>query len=69
MTWKRIKDEDYLYRIIDMRTQKYLGPHTPETEKLKGLRCLPYRPIARESRGCAKAIDDGNAFAQQSVVV
>src|SRR5262249_18529394 len=35
MTWKRIAGKEYLYRIIDRRTQKYVGPRTPQMENLK----------------------------------
>lgn len=35
MTWKRVKGKEYLYRIIDRHTQKYIGPRSPETEQLK----------------------------------
>jgi len=35
MTWKRIKGKEYLYRIVNRRTQKYIGPRSPETELLK----------------------------------
>jgi hypothetical protein len=35
MTWKRIKGKEYLYRIVNRYTQKYIGPRSPETELLK----------------------------------
>jgi hypothetical protein len=35
MTWKRSSGKEYLYRIVDRRVQKSLGPRSPETEKLK----------------------------------
>jgi hypothetical protein len=35
MTWKWSHGKQYLYRIIDQRIQKSIGPRTPETEKLK----------------------------------
>jgi hypothetical protein len=35
LTWKRVKGKDYLYRIVDRYTQKYIGPRSPETELLK----------------------------------
>jgi hypothetical protein len=35
MAWKRIKGKEYLYRIVNRYTQKYIGPRSPETECLK----------------------------------
>jgi hypothetical protein len=35
MAWKRIKGREYLYRIVNRHTQKYIGPRSPETELLK----------------------------------
>jgi hypothetical protein len=35
MAWKRIKGKEHLYRIISRYTQKYIGPRSPETERLK----------------------------------
>jgi hypothetical protein len=35
MAWKRVGAKEYLYRIVDRRIQKSLGPRSPETERLK----------------------------------
>ena len=35
MTWKRVAGKQYLYRIIDRKIQKSIGPRSPETERLK----------------------------------
>ena len=35
MTWKRVAGKQYLYRVISSRTQKYVGPRSPEIEALK----------------------------------
>ncbi len=35
MAWKTIKGKEHLYRIVSRYTQKYIGPRSPETERLK----------------------------------
>lgn len=35
MAWKHVGGKQYLYRIVDRRTQKYIGPRSPEMERLK----------------------------------
>jgi len=35
MAWKKIKGKEHLYRIISRHTQKYVGPRSPEIERLK----------------------------------
>lgn len=35
MAWKKIKGKEHLYRIVSRYTQKYVGPRSPEIERLK----------------------------------
>lgn len=35
MAWKKIKGKEYLYRIVNRYTQKYVGPRSPDIERLK----------------------------------